>query len=196
MVENFLLWIEKSEAISTIIYIGIAILLGIFFYEIVRHMIDHAFNNRFAQKVERNQQRSKTLNHLINSVLKYLIVFIVFVIIMSKIGINIASILAAAGVVGLAVSFGAQSLIKDIFTGFFIILEDQYNVGEHGIINAHEGIVEELGMRITKIKGFDGELYMIPNGTITDVANYCRDNIRVFIDQNIAYNSDIPLPLR
>lgn len=182
--------IDEIPGLTTVISVVITLLLGVLVYKIACGVVNRTFNNRFSQRADNNNRRV-TLNHLTNSIIKYVMVFIVIVIILGRFGVNVASILAAAGVVGLAVSFGAQALVKDVFTGFFIILEDQYNVGEYVSINNHAGTVAEVGIRITKINGIDGELYIIPNGAITDVANYCRNNIRVVVDQAIAYDSDI-----
>lgn len=182
--------IKEIPGLSTIITILITLVVAIVVYRVACHIVNRTFNNRFSQRADMGN-RGVTLNHLINSVIKYVLVFIVGVIILGAFGVNVASILAAAGVVGLAVSFGAQALVKDVFTGFFIILEDQYNVGEYVSINNHLGTVAEVGIRITKLNGIDGELYIIPNGSIVDVSNYCRNNIRVLVDQSISYDSDI-----
>ena len=182
--------INDIPGLASLITIVITIILGFLIYKISSGLVNRTFNNRLSQRADSNNRRM-TLNHLINSIIKYVLVFIVAVIILGQFGVNVASILAAAGVVGLAVSFGAQALVKDVFTGFFIILEDQYNVGEYVSINNHLGTVAEVGIRITKLNGADGELYIIPNGSIVDVSNYCRNNIRVIIDQAVSYDSDI-----
>lgn len=182
--------INDIPGLASLITIVITIILGFLIYKISCGLVNRTFNNRLSQRADSNNRRM-TLNHLINSIIKYVLVFIVAVIILGQFGVNVASILAAAGVVGLAVSFGAQALVKDVFTGFFIILEDQYNVGEYVSINNHLGTVAEVGIRITKLNGADGELYIIPNGSIVDVSNYCRNNIRVIIDQAVSYDSDI-----
>lgn len=190
MWSDIVTFIKEIPGLSTIITILLTLFVAVVVYRIACHIVNRAFNNRFSQRADTGN-RGVTLNHLINSIIKYVLVFIVLVIVLGTFGVNVASILAAAGVVGLAVSFGAQALVKDLFTGFFIILEDQYNVGEYVSINNHLGTVAEVGIRITKLNGVDGELYIIPNGSIVDVANYCRNNIRVLVDQSISYDSDI-----
>ena len=80
--------------------------------------------------------------------------------------------LAGAGIVGLAVGFGAQSLVKDVITGFFIVFEDQFAVGDQVQIGQSNGVVEEIGLRTTKVKSYTGELHIIPNGNILEVINY------------------------
>ena len=103
-------------------------------------------------------------------------------VILSELGVSIAPILGAAGVVGLAVGFGAQSLIKDFFAGFMILLEDQYNVGDTVKIGETSGTVERLTLRMTLIRALDGSLTIIPNGTITTVSNFSKDWSRAVLD--------------
>ncbi|SFT09351.1 mechanosensitive ion channel family protein [Paenibacillus sp. BC26] len=117
--------------------------------------------------------REQTLVKLCENVIYYVVYFIALITIL-EIFIDIKGILAGAGVVGLAVAFGAQGLVKDVVTGFFILFEDQFSVGDKVKINAIEGTVEELGLRTTQIKGIDGEMYYITNSMITQVANYAN----------------------
>lgn len=105
--------------------------------------------------------------------------------------VKIAGLLAGAGIVGLAVGFGAQSLVKDVITGFFIIFEDQFGVGDYIKISAVEGTVLEIGLRTTKIKGAGGEINIIPNGSILEVVNYSINNSVAVVDVSIAYSSNI-----
>lgn len=105
--------------------------------------------------------------------------------------IDVKALLAGAGIVGLAIGFGAQSLVKDIITGFFIIFEDQFSVGDQVRIGTYEGVVEEIGLRTTKIKGFTGEVNIIPNGSIVDVTNFSINNSKAIVDVSIAYQGDI-----
>ncbi len=154
-----------------------------------RVLVARIFSGRLSQYDKSN--RIPTLQGLINSVVFYLVGFIVLVMALSRLGVNVASILAAAGVLGLAVGFGAQTLVKDIITGFFIIFENQFAVGEYVLVNDTEGTVEEIGLRTTKIKRGDGALYIVPNGSIAEVVNFCRDNIRVFVDIAVAHGTDV-----
>ncbi|MBP3967390.1 mechanosensitive ion channel family protein [Paenibacillus lignilyticus] len=117
--------------------------------------------------------REQTLVKLCENVIYYVVYFIALITIL-EIFIDIKGILAGAGVVGLAVAFGAQGLVKDVVTGFFILFEDQFSVGDKVKINTIEGTVEELGLRTTQIKGNDGEMYYITNSMITQVANYAN----------------------
>jgi len=120
-----------------------------------------------------HRQRITTLVLLLASIAKYVIVFVAAVVILSEqLGVKTAPILAAAGVVGLAVGFGAQNLVRDVVAGFFIIMEGQYGVGDLVEINGAFGRVEEVGLRITKLRDPSGQVRYFPNGSITTAKNY------------------------
>lgn len=111
--------------------------------------------------------------------------------ILGEMGIDTTSIIATAGIGGLAIGFGAQSLVKDVITGFFIIFEDQYSVGDFIKVDDITGTVDEIGLRVTKLKGFKGDINIIPNGQISRVTNYSRGNSAVIVDVTIAYEADL-----
>lgn len=98
---------------------------------------------------------------------------------------------ALASVGGFAVGFGAQSLVKDVINGFFILFEDQYGVGDYVTIGKFSGIVETMGLRTTIIKDLNGDVHLIPNGSVTEVTNHSKGNIRFLVDVEIAYEEDI-----
>lgn len=137
------------------------------------------------------KQRNNTLKSVLKSALRYLIYFIAATMILATFGISPAPILASAGVLGLAVGFGAQSLVKDIITGFFILFEKQFVVGDYIEVVGVDGIVEDIGLRVTKIKNFDGDLHIIPNGKIDQVTNLTADVRRVVVDAPIEYEQEI-----
>jgi len=137
------------------------------------------------------EKRAKTLNTLLKSVLRYLIYFISALIILDLFKLPTASILASAGIIGLAIGFGAQNLVRDCITGFFLIFEDQFAVGDYIAAGGVEGIVEEIGFRVTKIRDFGGQLHFIPNGSIDRVSNFSSGNMRVMFDIQVSYDTDI-----
>ncbi|NLZ52949.1 MAG: mechanosensitive ion channel family protein, partial [Thermoanaerobacteraceae bacterium] len=110
--------------------------------------------------------------------------------------INTTSLLTAAGVGGLALGFGAQNLVKDVISGFFIIFEDQYNVGDYVEVAGVSGVVDEIGLRTTKVRDFGGQFHIIPNGEITLVTNYSRGVMRALVNINIAYEEDFDKVLK
>jgi small-conductance mechanosensitive channel len=137
------------------------------------------------------EKRSKTLNSLLKSVLRYFVYFIAILVILDIFELPTASILASAGIAGLAVGFGAQNLVRDVITGFFLIFEDQFSVGDYISAGGAEGIVEGIGFRVTKIRDFGGQLHFIPNGVIDKVSNFSTGNMRVLLDIRISYRTDI-----
>lgn len=182
-------WYESGGFLVTLVNIAVIILLAFIGDRLICGVIDRALRGKVSLG---ENNRKITLKRVLKNVTHYLLVFIGAMMIFSEIGINVASILAAAGVIGLAVSFGAQSLIKDIFAGFFIIFEDQYGVGEYITVNNNfTGIVELVGLRTTQIRGDSGELIVIPNGSITDVVNFCRGGLRIKEVFEISFDSSI-----
>lgn len=175
----------KAAAII-VIFIAIFIIT-----RVVNHIVDKTMNNRRLTKLQINDRRMNTLSEILKKVVKYVLVFIGIVVSLDLFNINTTSIIATAGIGGLAIGFGAQSLVKDVITGFFILLEDQYAVGDYVKIGGLEGIVEELGVRVTKLRDFTGELHIIPNSNIQIVTNRTRGAMRALVKISIAYEEDI-----
>ncbi|MBY6825269.1 mechanosensitive ion channel family protein [Clostridium botulinum] len=136
-----------------------------------------------------DSQRAKTLGEVMKSVFKYSVYFIGVASIISTLFNGLSFTFASMG--GLAVGFGAQSLIKDLINGFFILFEDQFGVGDHITVGTFSGLVESIGIRTTIIKDFTGDIHSIPNGSIIEVTNHSRGNIRFIVDVDIAYEENI-----
>lgn len=133
-------------------------------------------------KEKGSYNRIVTVTNLIRRIIKVILIFIGVTIVMSVFNISIAPIIATLGVFSLAIGVGAQSLVKDFINGFFIIFEDQYSVGDLVQIGDIEGVVEYLGLRVTKIRDFDKILHVIPNSNISIISNKERANIRTKIE--------------
>lgn len=136
-------------------------------------------------------KRAETLGQVFSNVAIVVILLISGMLILGEMGISIAPILAAAGVVGVAVGFGAQSLIKDYFNGFFLLIEDQIRHGEVIEIADRKGKVEEVTLRHVKLRDFEGSVHFIPNSAITTVSNKSRDYSYAVIDVGVAYRENI-----
>lgn len=185
------LWISVGEGSFNIVCI---ILGAMIIVRIAKKMIKKAFEMRMnapAMLTQQRERRYRTILKLLQSVISYVVYFSAILAVLSVMNVKVAGLLAGAGIVGLAVGFGAQSLVKDVITGFFIIFEDQFGVGDYIKISAIEGTVLEIGLRTTKIKGVSGEINIIPNGTILEVVNYSINNTMSVVDVNVSYNSDI-----
>jgi len=137
------------------------------------------------------QKRTHTLGTIIRYVLIFTIIAIASMTVLKELGINIGPILAAAGIVGLAVGFGAQSLVKDVISGFFIILEDQIRVGDVVEIAGKSGLVEKINLKTTVLRDMAGNVHCVPNGLIQVVTNMTKEYSRYIFDIGVAYKEDV-----
>lgn len=184
-------WEEVLWAIITIIG---TLILAYLFIKIGDAVIVRVFKPR-DQKLYFDERRVLTIQTLSKSILRYAIYFIVGFTILGQLaqmaGTTLQGFLAGAGLLGVALGFGAQSLVKDVITGFFILLENQYTVGEYINTGGFSGFVEEMGLRVTKLRDWSGEYHIIPNGQIQTVTNFSRGSMRALVEVGIAYEEDI-----
>lgn len=137
------------------------------------------------------QVRAETLGRVLRYLVATVISVLAFMLVLGEIGISVAPILGAAGVVGLAVGFGAQSLVKDYFTGFFLLLENQIRIGDVVRLSAdHSGVVEEITLRYVQLRDYNGHVHYVPNGTISQVINMTRGFSQAVVDVGVAYRED------
>ncbi|WP_294740148.1 mechanosensitive ion channel family protein [uncultured Exiguobacterium sp.] len=137
------------------------------------------------------QRQNETLLKLLQNAIRYVLGIVMLLTVLSQFGINITGLVASAGIAGLAISFGAKNLVQDIITGAFIIFERQFKVGDYVRVGVIEGVVTELGIRTTKLKGLNGEIHIIPNGQILQVTNYSVDNSFALVDVQVSYDEDL-----
>ncbi|MCW5633373.1 MAG: mechanosensitive ion channel family protein [Rubrivivax sp.] len=136
-------------------------------------------------------KRAQTVGRVLRYVVAVVVTLVAGMLVLSELGVSVAPILGAAGVVGLAVGFGAQSLVKDYFTGLFILLEDQIHQGDVVKVGDHAGLVEEMTLRYVRLRDYDGHVHFVPNGQIATVVNMGRDHARAVVDVGIAYGADL-----
>lgn len=188
-------YITGPELWTTILKGGLEIIiivvLALVIVKIVRNFVDKLFTNRKTGPIRISVRRENTIKKLIKNVVAYIVYFMAIVMVIGVFGLNIGPLLAGAGVLGLAIGFGAQNLVRDIISGFFIIFEDQFSVGDYVAISGVEGTVEEIGLRTTKVLSWTGELNILPNGNVTQVTNYSVHNGLSVVDINIPYESDV-----
>ncbi len=159
-------------------------------------IINKFFDSQRNLKMKVDIPRLETMKGLVKSIVKYTIYFIAFTSIIKSFGTDVTALITAAGIGGLAFGFGAQNLVRDVITGFFILFEDQFNVGSYVEIDGVEGTVEEMALRVTKIRGFNGDLYIVPNGEIKKVTNKSTGKMRALVEISIAYEEDIDNAIR
>ncbi|MDN5354766.1 MAG: moderate conductance mechanosensitive channel [Candidatus Cloacimonadota bacterium] len=164
-------------------------LLKFFTKKVKKGLILHAERQGKQDKIEASK-RIETLTSIIHGFIKIILWVVLLMIILQKLGINIAPILAGAGIVGLAVGFGAQELVRDFISGFFIILENQIRAGDVAIINGTGGTVEKMAFRTVTLRDFSGVVHIFQNGKINTIANMTKDWSAMVFDIGVAYKEN------
>jgi len=165
-----------------IIYSIIILVVGVVLLKFSNKMLERWKNREKSSVIPFNQKRIDTLAALFKSIVKYSIYFIMIVLILENFNVSIKTILAVAGIGGLAIGFGAQSLIRDVIAGLFLIIEDQLSVGDYVTIDGRSGIVKEMGIKTIKIQDYNGSVHIIPNGSIGAITNWSRHNSKAIVD--------------
>ncbi len=147
--------------------------------------------SRGDQTDEEVNKRADTLSGVLVASLQAVIIAVVVFMMLSEIGLNISPIIAGVGVVGIAIGFGAQSLVKDLIAGLFIILENQYRKGDVVKIADTSGLVEEINLRRTLLRDMDGVVHSVPNGEIRVASNYTKEWSRVNMNISVSYDTDL-----
>ncbi len=180
-------------------------LIGLFLLAFVLRWVAHKAIDRVASRAakgvlpdrvnlivtERRRQRAEAIASLFKSIVTGLITMVFGTMMLSEIGVDIAPIIASAGIVGLALGFGAQSLVKDFLSGVFMIIEDQFGVGDQVDLGEAIGTVEAVTLRITRVRDVDGTVWYVPNGQIVRVGNQSQNWARTVLDIKVAYHEDL-----
>lgn len=183
-------WTQYAWNIAGVILIWVLASAAV---RIVARLIASSYRKRAAKLSPERQRRVETASTVVQSVSRYLIWFMAAAGIIGQLGLTstMGSMLAAAGVGGIAIGIGAQSFVKDVVAGLFLVLEDQMAVGDYVLIAGITGTVEEITLRTTVVRGFRGEINVIPNGSIAVLTNYSRADYLALLDINIAYEADL-----
>ena len=139
---------------------------------------------------ERRAQRAKTIGSVIKSVVSFVVFGLAFILILGELGVNLGPIIASAGIVGIALGFGAQNLVKDFLSGIFMVLEDQYGVGDVVDVGPASGKVEAVGLRVTTVRDVNGTVWYVRNGEILRVGNSSQGFAVAVVDFPVAYGTD------
>ena len=183
---------------------GFTVLIGILVYVVVRWVCVRAVGAVMRPLVQRasgegatSVARLRTLEGLARSAITYLLLFMTLVTVLSQLGVNVAAILAGAGVLGLALGFGAQRLVRDILAGVFMLLEDQFRVGEVVTLVGTAGLPQftgtilEMGLRITRMRDLSGKMLTIGNGDVAAVVNHNRGPLRATVEVGVATDTSL-----
>lgn len=187
MMEKIVLWITTAGLRILGIVVGLFIVLFLVRQATVR------FGKLLqgASPTPAQTKRADTLTHVVRDVARVAVYAVGALLILSELGVHLGPLLAAAGIGGLAIGFGAQSLVRDVITGFFILLEDQIRVGDVVEIAGVGGFVEEVRMRTIRMRDLSGNFHVVPNGNIEKVKNYTYKFSYYLLDVGVAYREDV-----
>jgi len=177
--------------------LGVRVLIKRIVAQIVRgvkkaHKVDDTTElNASPVAALRSVQRARTMGSVLNSTATWVIASIVVILALSELGFSVTALVASAGIIGAALGFGAQSIVKDVLNGLFMVFEDQLGVGDVVDLGLAEGVVERVGIRITEIRDISGTLWFVRNGEILRVGNHTQDWARVILDLPVPYESNI-----
>jgi len=184
--DKFLDWITNVDMWTNVMFSGIRIVVLFIVTRIairvVSKIIDRSLERHQQSRINVNPRRFATVGELLKNITAVTCNFVMVLLILSEFNFKLGPLLAGAGVLGLAIGFGAQSLVKDVITGFFIILEDQFAVGDVIQTGTYKGTVEVIGLRSTRLVSMNGETHILPNGMITSVTNFSLSNALAMVD--------------
>lgn len=182
-------WPSINQELTTIIILAVMIvfwiLVGVGLSKVIKFLIFQSL------KVKKNPARAETIARLLSSISRYVIWFIIIMIILGELDIDITPFIASAGVVGLAVGFGAQEIVRDFISGFFIIFDGEFNVGDVVESDGFKGNVKTIGLRTTILVNWKGETKIINNGNLGNIINYSTNSSIAVVDFGVAYDTDL-----
>jgi moderate conductance mechanosensitive channel len=189
-----------QEAVRTAAARGLRLVAIVLLYMLARLLVNRVIDAGLARLMARQAAkgggedripRLRTLQGLVKSVAGYFLFFLLLVMVLQALTVDVTGIITSAGVMGLAIGFGAQKLVKDVISGFFLIVEDQFAVDDFVTIGAATGTVEEIGTRITRLRDESGRLWILSNGDITIVTNHSRAPVESFVEISVAPAVDV-----
>ena len=194
IMENIFKIIEPwliTHGLKIVAIIIVAWLIKTFSGSLIEKTVRKAVVSKNFISPEAEKKREDTLIKIFDTTLRLIIWIVAAIMIVSEFGVEIGPMIAAAGIIGLAVGFGGQYLIRDLISGLFIILENQYRVGDVIRVGDISGTVEDINLRVSVLRDLDGTVHHIPHGEITKVANLSKEFARVNIDLGVAYDTDL-----
>ena len=177
--------VEKLISIGVILAIVLASRFILWLFKLLSRFLILSERGPLRYIYRGNKNRTRTVHSLVLDILKYIVYFTAFGFMLSELGVNYTAYLASLSVIGLAIGFGSQGLVQDIVTGFFLVFEDQFNVGDMVEISAQVGLVQEMGLRMTRIKNYAGQIVFIPNRNIAIAGRYLTGALEGYVDFEI-----------
>lgn len=194
ILQKYIQQFNFEESLMLLISKGIKLLILLIIFLLSKKIINFLFKHTVGRSLSwtiQTSARKKTIERLLHNCMNYILYFFLVYWLLSILGVPVSSLLAGAGLAGVALGLGAQGFLSDVVNGFFILLEDQFEVGDSVEVGAITGLVSTMGIRTTQIRGFDGTLHFIPNRNITIVSNKSRGDMRAQIDIPVYTSTDI-----
>lgn len=194
ILQKYIQQFNFEESLMLLISKGIKLLILLIIFLLSKKIINFLFKHTVGRSLSwtiQTSARKKTIEYLLHNCMHYILYFFLVYWLLSILGVPVSSLLAGAGLAGVALGLGAQGFLSDVVNGFFILLEDQFEVGDSVEVGAITGLVSTMGIRTTQIRGFDGTLHFIPNRNITIVSNKSRGDMRAQIDIPVYTSTDI-----
>lgn len=185
--------LANHQFIRVVLIIAALLVIQFIVRRVIDQVVSRAISSHHYLSKREQQQRLETLTSLFKAATTVIVWVIAIIVILQELGVNLAALATGAGLIGIVVGFGAQSMIKDFLSGMFIILENQYRIGDVVTIAGHSGVVEHVSIRMTKLRDLDGSVYFVPNGEITTVQNMTLEFSNVVIDVSVSYETDVSL---
>jgi small conductance mechanosensitive channel len=178
----------SDKIINTILIV----VIGYLIYRILLNIINKSFSIKM-KRIKFDSRRQKTVNSILDNILKYAYVIITTFAILGVLGVDASAIVASIGIIGLAVGLAVQDILKDILSGIFILIENQFAIGDVVMIGTFKGEVISLGLKTTKLRSETGEIKILSNRNISEIINYSLCNVKIFFDVDLDYDNDVSL---
>ncbi|HJW09269.1 MAG TPA: mechanosensitive ion channel family protein [Holophagaceae bacterium] len=192
--ERFMAWMDRTgwDRVLHLVLAAATGLLILVAMKLVVRGIRRAVDNHRDGIASDAERRAETLGAVITNAARVVVVVLFLLMGLQEFGVNIGPLLAGAGIAGVALGFGAQSLVKDVITGFFLLLENQFGVGDIiSVDDKHSGTVERMTLRVTQLRDTEGRAHYLPNGSISRVVVLSKEFARALVDVDISYDADV-----
>ena len=169
--------------------IAVTVVVLLVAYRVVLHLIERlvaAVSQRHPDAL-----RSRTLGSLLTNLLRWIVAFVVVVVVLRAAGVDVQALVVSAGVIGIVIGLGAQALIRDLITGIFLLFEGLLGIGDEIAVGAHTGVVESIGLRVTRLRMLDGAVRVVPNGQLTEFANYSAGWARAIVEVGVPRSVEV-----
>lgn len=192
--DHFMAWMDRVgwSRLEHLVMVGGACLAILWSVKLVAHAVRRAVDDGNDAVTSDAERRAETLGSVLNNTARILAVGFFLLMTLQEFGVNIGPLVAGAGIAGVALGFGAQSLVKDVISGFFLLMENQFGVGDIiSVDEKHTGTVERMTLRVTLIRDAEGKAHFVPNGSIVRVVVLSKEYARALVDVGVGYDADI-----